>query len=295
MATYDELLKDEPRLDAVLNTLKINKTHHRFKDAFDVLREVRKLRLRGESISESKVKHLVPSVVHDLSVLSVILNSIDLQKNPGLLAAKFKRLLTGKVDRSSDPADADARNVQFELLLYSDFVRSGLEASLGDGNPDLLAVVGSRKYGLEAKRLYSSTSRAFERNIKAAAKQLEERFLERDVSRRGIVAISVDRLYNLAPDVLWSQNISAATKFIQSECNKVVNACSRYWGDSSVMRDQRILGLVCVATTIVLEDEDGVGYGSSRSFVAGLPSPKAEQYRRDVDRDLLSSLNDHLF
>ncbi len=289
----DDLLKTEIDLNDTLTRFGLQKTKNRFSDAYGVLRRVHTNHKTGIPQSKDDLR-LRPFAIQDVSELSKILDIKISKSDMPTFRGKFIRLIKGTLDRKRESTDSDARDIQFELVLLADLKKAGIDAQLGINHPDIELRCSGRKYGVEAKRLYSDNRRAVERNTERAASQISSFYLTNDNTRRGLVALALERYYNKGERFLQSKSEKDARIFLRNQIEDFVKSNDRLWNDIKVMKDPRIWVLVYLTTTAVLDDEEAYAHATHVTFTNGIDSPRLKQFKRDLTRDVIMPITTNL-
>jgi hypothetical protein len=112
------------------------------------------------------------------------------------VAPKIKDCLSGPfTPNDENPNSNRPRNIQFELFLASTLWRSGFEPVLGE-HPDLKCRVENRWVFFECKRLFSTSPQKLRERIREAADQIQKNRQKAPHGTRGIIAVSLSRVFN---------------------------------------------------------------------------------------------------
>lgn len=127
------------------------------------------------------------------------------QHEPDGLRDKLRAALQGPADPSAeDPISNIGRNTMFELNLASRLLQKGVPTRLCT-NPDILCEIDGARIYIQCKRPFREST--IHGNISDARRQLT-RDLDnsRDLSARGIVAVSISRVLNPGKNLLVAKN-----------------------------------------------------------------------------------------
>jgi len=277
------------RFDALLKTLNLPAYNDRFHQAAKVFSDLpsdEELEYMGSSEREEFFILLVYAY-DNLIKIGQVIDYIDLKiDDKKLLKRKIKELCAGNISPlDEDSSTVIARNTQFELLLMARLRAAGLSCVLQQDNPDILLTVNGREYGIEAKRLSSTSDRSIERNTKGAASQLRNSFLEDDEKKRGIIALSVDKYIN-------SQAVIAAgaTPFAIRAINKQMTddfqaKCVPYTTPQLIKHDRIVELFIDFNTLAWLESQNEPMTLETISHTA-ISASYRENFHRDINAPL---------
>lgn len=113
---------------------------------------------------------------------------------------------------------SQARNIMFELRLFSKLIQRNYKVYLSNDHPDITVVVDGNNYYIECKRIYKKETLIT--NIKAAIHQLVKFSLKK--LGYGIVAVSVTRYFHTGDKRLEAVSEEAAKKRIEHEMDELL-------------------------------------------------------------------------
>ena len=131
-----------------------------------------------------------------------------LQCEPPAVSPKLKACLRGPFmpnDETPTSHQNHPRNIQFELFLASILWRSGFQPVLGE-HPDIKCRVENKWFFFECKRLFSTSPQSLRDRIREAAGQIRKNRTKAPPGTRGIIAISLARIFNPSQAALHMLN-----------------------------------------------------------------------------------------
>lgn len=196
--SYEEILKTRDIYNSLLKRFNIEAAvskHNRIYQAYRILEDILPIYKNSEALNsyleKKDMKIKIQAVLAELVELRFIFTNLKDMQNP-VLAQKIINMSSGHLNPFDEsPTNSDARNIQFELALLCDFISQGIEADLGNENPDLTIVLDGTLYNIECKRI--SSPKKFKSNFKKARNQLDQ-LLKADKSKNGVIAISMSRM-----------------------------------------------------------------------------------------------------
>jgi len=184
----------------------------------------------------------VYSALQDIASIKNILPQIATE-NKKTLKRKFAKILRMEPLHLESPDHSEARNILWELEFLSSLKRAGLKASLGEPNPDILALIGTRQYYIQCKRLYSPKETALRRNIILAVEQLERDLSRESKNTLGMLALSLERPFTGDELMLVTESAQTGTEKLRFMLDKVIQEYGRLWQDPLLIRNPKIVAV----------------------------------------------------
>ena len=126
--------------------------------------------------------------------------------------------------------------------MLCDYLSQGMDASLGEPNPDIILRVNGRTYNIECKRVISPTQ--VEKNFKAAVKQILPVLALKSETERGVIAISITRLMHGASEVLDAQDPESGFEFNKQALRDFVLEYRHTWFNHRTLTDDRVPAII---------------------------------------------------
>jgi hypothetical protein len=184
----------------------------------------------------------------DLCEMNTIIRAISSIPD-NILAAKWKLVAGGSINRYDESRNnSEARNTQFELLLYADLKNSGVNCTLGNPNPDILVLNPEMNINIQCKRILNNTNNSVQRNIHNAVKQLREDF--KSNGNLGIVALNIERLFSNGNSFLLSNTQESAIEYLRQLHNNFYDKNKRYWSSKAVLGTTKVPMLLLYTSTM---------------------------------------------
>lgn len=180
---------------------------------------------------------------HDVGVMYDVLPYLDTVES-GLLKQKLQRVIKMELPSQETSNSNEARNIFWELFLHARLRAAGINANLGDPNPDILTHVGRTRYHIQCKRIFSTPQTSVLSNIRKAARQLRIGLENADSDTRGVIALSVERPLTEGSLMLVTDSEQTARAKIQNPLEHIYNTCGHHWLDSqTLIKDRRIVAV----------------------------------------------------
>ena len=141
------------------------------------------------------------------------------------ISDKIKDCLKGPFKSSDEKTSSNRpRNIQFELFLANILWQARFQPVLGL-HPDLKCRVENRWFFFECKRLFSPSPQALRDRIDEAAKQIQRNRTKAPPGTRGIIAVSLSRVFNCSqavqPILNEQQGRQALDTWLMNKANEV--------------------------------------------------------------------------
>lgn len=246
----DYIYELEEKYFNFLDSYGISKKQSRFSRSFHVF----KTSLASDEYKQTKVipkKYLgeFRQALFDLTELYDIFQSIRGERDSPIIKDKLKKLNSGTHAHSQERKENTiARNTQFELVMYGELKKSGVNATLENPNPDILIKSRNHNFAIECKRIFSDSDYKVQDAVGDARDQLTC-FFERDKKGVGIIAIDISRALTKGTLMLESATSQTAKEFISKEMELRRNLLAKYW-TAKRLKDQRIIYVLIHATVI---------------------------------------------
>jgi hypothetical protein len=184
------------------------------------------------------------------NVWNAIFEALEILRiHEGLKNCTNERLFSKVVKAAKGPvlfsenslANGSGRDISLELLIAAKFASTGLPIDL-DGDADLQVEIFGRELFVECKRLTSEKS--INNRLKEGLNQLRGRYetAKYPPDARGILVLSVSKLYNEKFDIVCGDSISSiqahAQLFIKNFIRKNSDFIEKYY------RDERTIGAI---------------------------------------------------
>lgn len=188
-------------------------------------------------------------------------------ENPNLLRRKLKKILKTEAPHLESNTNNEARNTLWELKLFSRFKMVGIQASLGDPDPDVFVRVNRREYYIQCKRVFSPKVNALRNNIIHAVKQLNSDLSGKDSNSLGILAISLDRVLTDGKLMLVTDSEETARRKMTQALDRVMHNFGYLWQEPRLIQNQRIVGVILhLSAPGILEQENIFAPGTQMLF-----------------------------
>lgn len=196
LLSYEEILQDLEQFLELCSSIGLQEKRGRFtqyRREIVALIDARKAR----SLSGQDEKQLDKYRIALLEGMEVSLMLPYLQQcESTALSPKIRACLKGPFKSNDENSTSNhARNIQFELFLASTLWRSGFQPVLGE-HPDLKCRVENKWFFFECKRLFSTSPQMLRDRIREAADQIQKNRRKAPPGTRGIIAISLERIFN---------------------------------------------------------------------------------------------------
>jgi len=161
-----------------------------------------------------------------------------------VLVEKWGRLKSGSADRAEETAsNSDARNTQFELMLFSDLRRAGMTAAIGNPNPDISLEINNRGYSIQCKRIFNANRHSAEQSLRAAASQLTQELRE-SPGRLGVIALQIDRTFTEGQKILASDDRASAIASLEGAHRMFTIGHERHLRSKDVIKSPKVAGVI---------------------------------------------------
>lgn len=251
--SFEELAKSKKELEELLRSLDLKLRQGSWlQEAYSTVQTLanvwRNDDLRREFLEKNNDSKVFTSL-YDISSIHEVLPLVD-NEDKKTLKQKFRKVLKMTLPSIETIKNNEARNILWELVLFSVFKRIGLDVSLGNPNPDIfLSFDSSHKYYIQCKRIYSEKENALQRNIDKAAKQLRKDLDRKDRNSFGLIALSLERpflntdrfSFGLMPKFKSEKDARNELKTI---LDKIINKQQKLWKEKKIIKSQRILGIL---------------------------------------------------
>jgi hypothetical protein len=191
---------------------------------------------KSEDIKSKGVTQVSSVETHnllDLCEMNIIISALaDIPD--GILQQKWAKLCKGTLNRYEEtPLNSIARNTQFELLLYADLRRSGINCALCEPNPDILVEQDSVAVNIRCKRIFNYSTNAVSRNVHNAANQL--RVDHKSNGHLGIIALATERVFSGGTTFLKSENQYKAIEHVRQLHDSFYDDHKRFWNSKKLL------------------------------------------------------------
>lgn len=147
---------------------------------------------------------------------------------PDVIREKLKWISTGPADSLDEDAASGnrARNTVFELSLASRLWQAGLKPDVGD-NPDVICEVDGKRLVFECKRPFSGLQVG--KRIREAADQIRTILDQQVPGTRGIIAISLSKVFSPGNLRLYARNESEMKRELSRQTRNLAERYERTW------------------------------------------------------------------
>lgn len=279
--TYGELLKKLENLDPVLQDLGISagkndRIHTYIKHVGEMNARLGTPDLNKYLAENNKQGECFFSVV-ELQELANIIEHLDFKsQKKNVLKEKFKEILNGTVlPKDEQPANSKARNTMFELSLASDFQHCGYGAILCGPNPDFLVEVNARRYFFQCKRTFGE--KAIPRLLNEAYGQLERDLKNPAVGDRGIIALSVTRVFTQGYKALVVDSVEEARDELWKNLQDVLKNYGNHWHN---LPNKRVVAVIIhMCTPVILRSNPGTPFGARFMIIDNIDTIDKNRYK----------------
>lgn len=256
---WSDLIDLQIKFNLVLKELDVKTSdRNRFDTAFSLLQDLENARATGkiDSLAGTRLGHM-RFALRDIGDIQRILHGISLYTgDTSLLAKKLSKMLGGSHSPTTETHNnSEPRNVQFELVLLSDLLISGLKAYLREPNPDIEVIVVGRVYSIECKRVFSDSDHSVQDNVGSALKQLLK-IIGDDQRKRGIVALAIERRLNGGDKILVAQNENVARQRLDYEIQQFIFKYVHRWSGKAIKTPRQVGVLIFAGISGSLNDEE---------------------------------------
>jgi hypothetical protein len=240
--TYQQMCDGLAAANDWLTSLRIREQHDRIRQHMEriaLLEEARKAGALMEATQGDDGRLAMFSLTEAVEFLDTF--SAFAGDPPGGLRRRLKDALAGPADLAAEATDSNqARNIMFELNLASRIRSRGLPVDLPKENPDILTRFENVSLCIQCKRPYKEET--IPANIEKAASQLR-RDLDADANpdARGIVAISVSRVFNPGDQIFAGPDEASVAKRLGDEVQQLGESHASTW---KKIVDPRIVGIL---------------------------------------------------
>lgn len=175
-----------------------------------------------------------------------------LESDDTIVAEAIVKASSGKLE-AIDEADSSPRNFQYQLALYADLKRSGMNVRMCSPNPDIQVACGATIYDIECKRL--SSPRRFDDNVRGASHQLKKLLAASAPNHFGIFAISIAPVFSEPVAHLDASTLDAANARFGSDFRKFAQNNFSSWTKPSRLLGRRIPAILLHQRVSVLTRE----------------------------------------
>lgn len=242
--TYQNLINSKTKYDAMLARLDIKNKKNRWDTAYELVNALEVARL-NDSIGDidSVTLGRMRFALTDLDNMNLILDQFSDDESI-LFKHKFSEILKGAISQVDEISTGSGpRDIQLELLMCAKFRKAGLDAQLGNPHPDILVRVNGKKYGFECKRIFNLNQSSVQKNIEKAISQLNDHFLDKDYSKRGLPLLCIDKFVTGGDKILSAQDESSARSFLGDQIQEFISKYYKRWNGSKI-KDGRIIGVM---------------------------------------------------
>lgn len=289
-----ELIELEQDYAKLLDNLGLRNAPNRFKKSFDAFRAMSKeMQEAGTETVPDEWSQAFRHAVYDLTELLSIYKSVQGYPDKELLKDKF-RIMNGGVSSPAEETSANnaARNVQFELTLYSEFSEAGLKCYLREPRPDIEILNVGRSYAIECKRLFSNEDSQIGKNISAARDQLDD-VLQKNPHKTGVIAIDITRRLTRGTDYLLAKNEEVAKLRLSHDMDSFRQQYARYWTATKI-KNKRITAILLHASMYTYIEDRGQAAHGAYSIIQDIhPEPYSKLLFRQAFEDVYSPLANH--
>lgn len=204
-----------------------------------------------------------------------------------ILGHKIKKIFlepfppTKESEKTNEP-----RNIFYELLLLGELLRSGINARVpSSGHPDIEVITPNRRIAIECKRIFKSETLL--ENFNDAKLQMERYSLPNQKYSYGIIAINVERVFNIFDDkeskLLLGKDRYEAEKKALDELEKLFTLNKQRLTST---RSTRIPALfLSMGTPIILENQKPHRAWGHFLLIAELADPSQISLYHQVEAD----------
>lgn len=273
--SFCEFVDDENKLKEVLATNGIGYGRsHRFAKAYSIFRE------KNDDITKNGVTNFSGNdimLLIDLCEMNSIIKWLH-EVPRDVLNEKWDRLIRGSSERWKDSHSSSVgRNIQFEMVLFSDFRSSGINCSLmnnTEDNPDILINHEGKHLNIQCKRILGNNENAVQRNIYKASHQL--RINHKKNNNLGAIALSIERIYSKGNSFVSSCDRQNALSFIKMTHDDFNKKYRRFWCSKKVLQTENIPIIILYTSQVAKLSNDSLKYShvTERDFLETINSVK---------------------
>lgn len=203
--------------------------------------------------------------LHDVCLIENF-SSLLQHEEGAFLKRKLQNILKLSPLNLETETNVEARNTLWEFNFLARLKNSGINADLADPNPDIIASFSKRKYFIQCKRCFSNSPRSLRRNIKDAVNQLEKD-LQNNSTAFGIIALSLEFPITNGQLMLKASTEEHGKNELRRLLENIRIEHGQFWQDPSVIKDQRIIGIVLhVSVPCMIKDSNIFSIGSQTHF-----------------------------
>lgn len=242
--SYQDLIDSRDKYDSMLLSLGVKQKQNRWDEAYKLVQQLENVRMQNKT-DEIDIKTFgrMRFALTDLNNLNLILDCFEGDISE-VFRNKFKDMLGGSINQVEEVSTSSCpRDTQFELLMCAKFREKGFNAQLGKINPDIVVKINGRKYGFECKRIFNFNQGAVQRNIEKAIDQLNNSFLDKDYSKRGLPLLCIDRYVTGGDKILNALDENSVRSILGGQIQEFVDNHYRRWNGPKV-KDGRIIGVM---------------------------------------------------
>lgn len=246
------LLADFEKLDSWLQRLGLAPKNDRVHHAIEILREAEAIS-KGERAAPKSGEKFVFGLTEALEIHDIFMAFKDENPTP-VLREKVARAFSGPLRPADETsANADGRNVMFELSVAAELRLRGLPIQIGE--PDILLDIAPGFF-VECKRPFKESSIC--PNIRSAANQLGEN-LKNDEGTFGMIAVSASRLLNAGDKLFVAPSEDIGTERLGDMLETLGRESQRHW--RTMERNPRICAVLFhVSTPAIFQNRDIISH-----------------------------------
>lgn len=293
--SYQTLIDTRSQYSSMLERLGIKAKQNRWTVAYDLVERLESARIADDysDISPELMGRMRFALV-DIGVMKLILEQFS-SDDSKVFKNKFREMLNGAENRALEIASKSRpRDTQLELVVCARFRQVGLDAILCDPHPDILVRVGSRKYGFECKRIFSTDEAAIRKRIHEAIDQLNTYFfIDKDNSKRGMPLLALERHLSGGDKILSAGAEDSYIARISHEVDEFVAKYNSNWVGKNVAKNKRMLGvsvLMQIAGSLEKEEMvvESMYFGFSNSYWSESGEKMFKKFVKDIANHLKS-------
>lgn len=286
----------EPKYAELMAKIGLPINNNRFRQAFSNYSKLNsEMKQANTQIIPEKWSTQFKHAVYDLTELLDIYHAINDYPDSVLLRNKLK-LMNDGVNSPADetPTNAIARNIQFELILFSELRKAGVVCKLCEPNPDIeiTSQLIGHSYAIECKRIYSFSDSKVHSSIIDARDQLNQ-LLSKKPYQTGIIALDVTRRLTQGTDYLRAKNESVLLARLSHELDQFRVKYMRYFSPQKI-GDKRILAILLHASMYAYIEDRGLASHAAYTVVHEIHSqPYSKKLFRNMMHDVALPLSRH--
>ncbi len=283
--SYKELIATRDKLDKLLGVLGLPvMPSDRLHTAYRLLEDYEEIRLDSEKSREFFKKYKKAELnfaLHDINALHHFwLFADDVEKE--ILREKLKFILSGN-SLAENATNTTPRDTLFELQLFTQFKRVGLDAHLCAPNPDIEVHIGGKVYNIQCKKLYRPERKTIKRAINNAFKQLNKDILKNPASF-GIVALSIEDFYTAGGKALVTETAEDALVNLSTNLDIFFKTFEALWHNPVKIRNQNTIALMAYISAITITKSNNLQSTGTYIGFTNTHVPPTEKFKEiEVD------------